>query len=119
VHYFLYIFKVLLILPFLIYGIIIMWLLYPDLGKMALPVIIYASVLIFFSITALNRLGKVNKKSFLLVFSGALLFTFSNTIIAINKFTFQFLLADLLIMSLYTLAQFLIVEGCIKQEIET
>lgn len=105
-----------LIIPFLIYGIIIMWILFPDLGNMALPVIVYASVIIFLVITSLNRFGNVSKKSFRLVFTGTLVFAFSNTFIAINKFTLQFILADLVIISTYVLAQYLIIEGCIEQE---
>lgn len=93
-----------------------MWILFPDLGNMALPVIVYASVIIFLVITSLNRFGNVSKKSFRLVFTGTLVFAFSNTFIAINKFTLQFILADLVIISTYVLAQYLIIEGCIEQE---
>ena len=111
--------KPLLIIPFLFYGIIVMWILYPDLGKMALPVIIYASVLIFLVITAMNRNHNVSRKSFRLVLFGTISFTLSNTVIAIVKFSYQFYIANLIIMILYILGQYLIIEGCISQEFES
>ncbi|NOZ46256.1 MAG: lysoplasmalogenase [Chlorobi bacterium] len=104
------------ILPFIIYGIILICLLYSNLGNMAFPVTIYASVILFLGIIALNRYKKVETKSFWLIFSGVILFIFSDSLIAIDKFTFPFRLSTFFIMSLYVLAQFLIVEGSIRQE---
>lgn len=109
--------KPFLAVPFLIYGIVLIWYLYPDLGEMTFPVFIYATVILFMTMIALNRSGNVNKKSFQLVFVGAILFTLSDSLIAINKFSYPFEASRFLIMSLYITAQFLIIEGCLKQEV--
>ena len=108
--------KPVLAIPFLAYGIILIWYLYPNLGEMAFPVFIYATVILFMTMIALNRYGNVNRKSFQLVFIGAILFTFSDSLIAIDKFSNPFEASRFLIMSLYITAQFLIVEGCLRQE---
>lgn len=108
--------KPVLAIPFLVYGISLMWYLYPDLEEMAFPVLIYATVILFMTIIALNRYNNVNRKSFQLVFIGAILFTLSDSLIAIDKFSNPFEASRFLIMSLYITAQFLIVQGCLKQE---
>ncbi len=105
-----------LILPFLAYGFFLMWILYPDLADMKIPVSIYALVILLMSATALNRIDKVDRKSFLFVFIGAILFTLSDSLIAINTFSFPFDASRFLIMSLYVTAQFLIIEGCLLQD---
>jgi len=101
---------------FIFYGVVFIWIIYPKLGRLAFPVIIYASVLLFLVITVLNRIVFVSRKSFKYVLYGALLFLFSNSFIAINKFRFTYTLSPLFIISTYALAQYLIVEGCILQE---
>ena len=107
-----------LAIPFLIYGIGLIWFLLPDLDEMTIPVIVYATVILFMTVMALNRRGNVSTVSFTLVFVGAALFTFSDTLIAINKFSYPFEASRFLIMSLYITAQFLIVYGCLIQEIK-
>jgi uncharacterized membrane protein YhhN len=64
---------------------------------------------------AINRKEKVNKRSYFLVLSGAMLFVISDSTIAINKFSYQFESAGIVIMSSYVVAQFLIVAGYIYQ----
>jgi uncharacterized membrane protein YhhN len=89
--------------------------LYQDLKEMKLPVILYAIVILLMLSGAINRIDKVNKKSFLLVLAGAILFVVSDSAIAINKFSIKFEYSGIVIMSTYIVAQYLIITGYIDQ----
>jgi uncharacterized membrane protein YhhN len=105
----------LVLLPVFIYGVILIALLYGNLKEMKVPVIIYAAMILLMLSSAVNRKEKVNQKSYWIMLAGAILFVVSDSAIAINKFTYQFSNAGILIMSTYILAQFLIVTGYIYQ----
>ena len=104
-----------LLIPVVLYGIGLIWYLYNDLAAMRIPVILYAVVILSMVGAAINRLGKVNKSSYYLVLTGAVLFLISDSAIAVNKFTYKFELSSIVIMSTYVTAQFLIIIGFIKQ----
>ena len=106
---------ILLLLPVLIYGVALVSFLYAGLGAMRLPVIVYAAVILTMLSAAINRKGKVNKKSYWLVLTGAILFVISDSVIAINKFSLGFQSAGIVIMATYILGQYLIVTGYIWQ----
>ena len=103
--------KPFLILPFVLYGILLLYLVFPNLGVMKLPVILYSAVLLTMSILALNRYRTVLNMSFAMVFLGSLLFVFSDSMIALNQFYYPFKLSRFLIMSTYIAAQYFIVRG--------
>jgi uncharacterized membrane protein YhhN len=107
--------KLYLLIPVIIYGVILVYLLYNDLGAMRLPVILYAIVILTMLAAALNRSEKVNRLSFYLVLAGAILFVISDSVIAIDKFSYNFELSRMVTMSTYVIAQFLIVTGYIRQ----
>jgi uncharacterized membrane protein YhhN len=65
---------------------------------------------------ALNRYGKVNGLSYILVVIGAILFVASDSMIAINRFIEKFDFARVLTMACYITAQYLIVVGSIRQD---
>lgn len=98
------------------YGFLLMWLLYNKLGDFRIPVIIYAIVIHLMLISALNRYGKVNGVSYIVVVIGALLFVASDSMIAINRFIERFDFARILIMSTYIIAQYLIAIGSLRQD---
>lgn len=106
---------ILLLLPVVIYGIILVSFLYSGLGAMRFPVIVYAAVILTMLSAAMNRKEKVNKKSYRLVLTGAILFVISDSVIAINKFSYGFRSAGIVILTTYILAQYLIVTGYILQ----
>ncbi len=106
--------KAYLIIPVLLFGITLIYLLYNGLGEMKLPVIIYAMVILTMLASAINRLRKVNRLSYYLVLAGAILFVLSDSAIAINKFTWNFDYSESIIMSTYLAGQYLIVIGYIK-----
>ena len=87
--------------------------LYPVLGDLRIPVVIYTLVVMFMTLNALFRYGFTNTKSFFMVFAGAILFMISDSILAISKFHHPIKHADLMVMSTYIAAQFLIVRGLI------
>jgi uncharacterized membrane protein YhhN len=106
--------KAYLIIPVLLFGIGLIYVLYDDLGVMKLPVIMYAVVIITMLTSAINRLRKVSSLSYYLVLAGAILFVLSDSAIAINKFTWDFDYSGPIIMSTYLAGQYLIVTGYIK-----
>jgi len=111
-----------LILPFVLYGIALITFLYwqshPQFIKMQIAVIVYAVVILTMLIMAFSCYGKGSKNSFLMLFSGAVLFVLSDTTIALSKFSHLFTdnqnIARIIIMLLYGVAQFLIVKGYIS-----
>ena len=104
-------------IAFLIFiGGALLYLLYPFLGDLLLPVVLYTFVIITMGIFALIRRGWTVEKSFIMVYSGALLFIMSDALLAINKFMNPIVQANLLIMATYISAQFLIVRGIMLHE---
>ena len=102
---------------FLIFiGGALIYMLYPHLEEMLIPVIIYTIIIITMGITALLRKGWTSDKSFIMTYSGALLFIMSDSLIGIDKFMNPIVQARLLIMATYIAAQFLIVKGIVIHE---
>jgi uncharacterized membrane protein YhhN len=100
--------KPLLMLLFVMYGLGFAAYLNPYLGALRVPVFAYAAVLVSMNISALNRFGKVAPDNFRLVIAGALFFTLSDSLLAVNKFVHPLPLAGIAIMITYALAQYLI-----------
>jgi uncharacterized membrane protein YhhN len=90
--------------------------LHPNLNDLLFPVILYTIVIIAMAIFAVRRKGRTIDKSFIMVYSGALLFIMSDAMIAIDKFLNPLVQARLLIMATYIAAQLLIVKGIIVHE---
>jgi len=99
----------------LIYAIGIFYLLKDGLGDMLIPVIVYMLVILTMILTSTMRKGNVSNKSYNLVFIGAIFFVISDSFLAINKFYQPVPLSKIIIMSTYSLAQYLIVLGLLKQ----
>jgi len=105
------------IMKFVLFGAVVMWLLYPGLGSMLLPVLAYMLVLLSMGVWAHKRRGATIAISFTLVSAGAMLFVVSDGLIAINKFAFEIPAERILVMSTYIAAQYLIVQGLLKHEV--
>ncbi|MCA6379487.1 MAG: lysoplasmalogenase [Cytophagales bacterium] len=108
--------KVRFAFPIILAGTGLVTILYPLLGELRIPVMIYALVITLMALTALFRYGRTNSKSFFLIFIGAVLFMVSDSLLAINKFHHAFSAAGALVMLTYSVAQFLIVEGALAHE---
>jgi uncharacterized membrane protein YhhN len=104
-----------LLLPIVFAGAALIFYLYNGLGELKIAVITYSIVILAMLSGAVNRYEKVNKRSYLLVLTGAILFVISDSALAINIFSHHFKGASAFIMSTYILAQFLIISGYIKQ----
>ena len=107
------------ILKFAVYGVVLMWVIYPGLGDLLMPVLSYALVLLGMGVWAHKRRGATSATSFKLVATGAILFALSDGLIAVNKFAFELPAERILIMSIYMTAQYLIVQGLIKHTQKT
>ena len=99
--------------PIILAGTGLVVVLLPHLGELKIPVMIYALVITIMVLQALFRFGFTSKRSFTLIFVGALFFMISDSALAINKFMKPLPMASLLIMVTYMTAQYLIVEGAI------
>lgn len=107
--------------PLMLYMAVLFYFLIPGISSnektnpLLVPVIVYAVAIANMVAFAVNRYGRVNDDSFKLVFAGALLFMFSDSIIAINKFLHPFPTASIFIMALYITGQYLIAQGMLSQ----
>lgn len=90
------------------------YLLWPSLGEMRLPVIIYSMVITLMAISVFRLRGFLSSRWFSILLVGILLFMISDSLIAVNRFMHEIQLPAprLLIMSTYLLGQYLIVLGC-------
>lgn len=86
------------------------------LGLMFIPVLVYSLTIVIMAVMASLRYGKTNYRSFLWTCWGAVFFLLSDGILAYNRFVEQFDAADILVMSTYMLAQYLIVMGIVERK---
>jgi len=93
-----------------VYGIAMGGLLFPRLGDMLIPVAAYLCIILAMGIAA--TVGSTNHK---LVFTGAVLFILSDSLIAVNRFLAPVPLSGYLIMTTYYLAQVFITWGATKE----
>jgi uncharacterized membrane protein YhhN len=97
-----------------IYSLGFCFFLSPHLASLKLPVFIYAFILMLMNSFALNRSGRVPAESFHYILAGALLFTVSDSALALNKFVGAFKYSGVFIMCTYAIAQYLITCGTIS-----
>ncbi len=90
------------------------YLLYPGLGSLKIPVIVYASVLAGMLGMAFHAFDTTKQTFGMFAVMGAFLFLISDSLLAINKFYSSFFLSGVLIMLTYGLAQLFIVLGVSK-----
>ncbi|MGB3948825.1 MAG: lysoplasmalogenase [Bacteroidia bacterium] len=108
--------KALYFILILLYGACFYSLLFNKLNELKIPVLLYTCVLMGMSIFAINRYGKVNSESFKLILTGAILFTISDSILALNKFLSPIPLAGVWIMASYAAAQYYITKGVLANK---
>ena len=95
----------------LAYGIGLVYFLFPTLGDLTLPVIVYAIIICTMLGTSLHIFKRVNPSAGNLFVGGALLFVLSDSLLAVNKFSTTFPYAGVLIMLTYCAAQYFIAKG--------
>ncbi len=101
-----------------VFGLLLVFYLYKDLGEMKVPVMIYATVILSMLAAGFTRDKSFGSRGSRLVLAGAILFVISDTILAVNRFGHSFSMAGALIMVTYLSAQYLIVRGVIEDEIK-
>jgi uncharacterized membrane protein YhhN len=92
--------------------------LWPSLGALKIPVVIYALAISLMGVTAFSRFGRVNLISYRLIAIGAILFVLSDAVLAVNKFMYNFSLSGFVIMATYMAAQYLITVGTIGRKLK-
>lgn len=95
----------------IIYGGLFFTNIIDSLGELMIPVAIYCAVISIMGLTAVGRMKRTTKESFLLVLIGAFLFIISDSVIALNKFRGPVEFSGPIVMITYLAAQFLLVEG--------
>lgn len=106
--------RVRMALPVILAGSGLVVVLYPALGDLKTPVLVYATVLVVMVLTALFRFGRTAMPSYWMVFGGAILFMMSDAMLAVNKFLEPLSHGNFWIMSTYVSAQYLIIRGLIR-----
>jgi uncharacterized membrane protein YhhN len=101
----------LLILAVLVYTIALIMLLYPGLGAMRLPVLVYAAVIATMLLSSVHAFAQLPATAARLFVTGAAFFVLSDSLLAINRFYQPYPFAGTLIMLTYCIAQFCIVKG--------
>lgn len=97
-----------------IYCIVLLAILFPYLGSMVAPVIVYALIITLMLISVFFAFANWNTTYAVFCTLGAVLFVASDSLLAYNKFRQPFASAGFLVMLTYGLAQFFLVWGAIK-----
>lgn len=91
-----------------LYGALMLRLLWPQLGKLKAPVLVYVAAILLMAWQALNRWLAVEDAGSALALAGALLFVASDSALAWNRFRGEFKSAQAAILGTYFVAQWLI-----------
>lgn len=102
--------------PVLIYILIFLWLLYPFLNELKIPVTVYGITIGTMLLMAVNTRRKLSNDASALFFTGALLFVISDSLLAVNLFAMNHLVLSLCVMLTYASAQYLIVKGALTNQ---
>jgi len=105
--------KRIFLVPVLIYILLFLYLLFPYLGAMKLPVIIYGITIGTMLLMSIHTVGTIRYKTSLYFIAGAVLFVTSDSILAINLFAVKYTMLSLAVMLTYASAQYLIVSGAV------
>jgi uncharacterized membrane protein YhhN len=103
----------LLVVAVLAYTFALVALLYPGLGAMRMPVLVYAAVIATMLLCCLHTYAQLPAAAAKWMLAGAAFFVLSDSLLAINKFYQPWPFAGALIMLTYCIAQFCIVKGAL------
>lgn len=95
-------------IPLLIYGLLMYGMVSPYLGSLRVPVMLYMLVILTMGCVALSRWMMAAQEGSSLAASGALFFIASDSLLAVDRFRGRFRNSQLLILSTYFIAQWLI-----------
>lgn len=103
-----FIFDPILIIPLIIAGITVLYILWPTLAEMKIPVIVYMAIIIAMAWLASERYLVLSDTASFYACIGALVFLFSDATLAIDRFKKQFSSAYAMIIISYYVAQYFI-----------
>jgi uncharacterized membrane protein YhhN len=95
-------------IPLLVFGIGYYYYLYPSLKKLTIPVAFYFLAILLMDFTAVSLFIQKGTFPFAMIMAGALLFTLSDSMIAIRKFKKPFKNSELWILGTYWIAIYLL-----------
>ncbi len=104
----------LMVLPVLLYILFFVYLLFPYLGALKIPVIVYGITIGSMLLMAMNTRNKLDAHTSSLFITGAILFVISDSVLAVNLFAFKHMALSLVVMATYAGAQYLIVKSSVK-----
>lgn len=107
-----------MLMAVLAYLVEFMYILWPYLGEMKIPVLIYGITISTMLSAAMWQYQKLENKTALFFIIGATLFVASDSLLAFNRFRESFNLAGVSIMTTYILAQLFIVTGAIRLQLQ-
>jgi len=96
------------------YGASLLYMLWPTLGELKIPVLVYALIICTMLTMAIWQYKRIAFETAVLFIFGAALFVISDTFLAINKFSRPFPFAGTLIMATYVGAQVMIAMGSLS-----
>jgi uncharacterized membrane protein YhhN len=96
------------------YAVILLALLMPHLGTMKIPVAIYTFVISLMLLQSMASKKRIVPAAYAWFVAGTVLFVVSDSVLAWNKFVKPFALSGLLVMLTYGMAQWLIVQGALR-----
>lgn len=95
-------------LPVIVVGILYLRIILPYSGKMKIPIIVYITIILIMGWTAIERFHNDPTLRTILPVIGAVLFMISDAVLALNKFKNSFFSAELIILTTYFTAQWLL-----------
>lgn len=106
-------FQPLIGIPVLLYILLFLWMLFPYLDALKIPVTVYGITIGTMLLASINMRRKTNDMAATYFMIGALLFVVSDSLLAVNLFAYSHMLLSLCVMLTYSSAQYLIVKGAL------
>ncbi len=103
------------LVPFAFFFSIIVFLIYPNLGEMLIPVLVYGAIIALFGMMSLTNYVQNKSSLNLLLLFGAILFIVSDSFIALDKFYTRSVILQILVMTFYGISQYLITKVMISK----
>lgn len=106
--------KPLIVLGIFIYTCAFYLLISPHLSDLKIPVLIYSLVISLMLITSFQAFNFEKQKFGKICIIGTILFVFSDSILAVNRFAFSIPFGSVFVISTYSIGQLLIMEGALQ-----
>lgn len=103
------------IIPFLIVLLLLLLILKDSLGQLFIPVLIYGITISTFGVVSLIDYLNTKSKKSLLMLIGAIIFIISDSVLAINKFHISAFVFEIIVMTTYITAQYVIYRSMILE----